>query len=381
MLGIVGVLLLVGALVVWLVVVPAAKKLPSDLDVTVHYAGKGSGLDVKSLMAGDRTNALIAETDAKLDRHVYVSESTSNVAIVHDDTVLDVGRLSVGENHVYAVDRTSRVQGTAPEGMTVETQSDLTITLPISPEPGDSYKFYDAPTQTSVTLKYVGAEDRGGRATNHYVAEASGPAKNPVLTANLPTGLPKALAGTLLPYLPPEVQRAVQPMLGRLPDPIPLTYTVTSKYGVWADADLGSPVDSSIQRTIMASAALGAVAVPLLPVLDINLSQTQESVQERADWAKSRSTQLALVSTWLPVGLLVIGLVLLVVAVVHRRPPATRPAGGAPPPPAAPPAAPPAPVAPPEPAEPEPARDEEPPGEPEPPTEPGDEPGKPSAPA
>ncbi|HEU5475753.1 MAG TPA: porin PorA family protein [Actinophytocola sp.] len=379
-LAVIGVLLIAGALVVWFAVVPAVKKLPADLDVTVHYAGKGSGLNVQALMAGDRTNALVTETDATLDRHVYVTDSTSNVAIVHDDTQLKAGALTAGEKHVYAVDRTSRVQGTAPEGITVETHSDMTITLPISPEPGDSYKFYDAPTQTSVTLKYVGTEDRGGRSTNHYTAEASGPAKNPVLTANLPTGLPKSLAGALLPFLPTATQQAVQPLLSRLPDPIPLAYTVTSRYGVWADAKLGSPVDSTIERTIMASAALGAVAVPLIPVLDVTLSQTPESVQERADWAQSRSTQLDLISIWLPIGLVVLGGVLIVVAIVRRKPPAARPAMAtgpgraaptAPAAPAAPAAAAPTVVAPPTPAAPpsEPA-EAEPPSEPEPPATP-----------
>jgi hypothetical protein len=322
-LAIVGVLLIAGAAVVKFAIVPMAGKLPSNLDVTLHYTGKGSGLDPAALASGDLSKALVRETDATLDRHVYVTDSNNNTAIVHDDSKLVVGSLLLAEGHIYAVDRDNRAQGTAFGDTAVEAQTDLTIALPIKPEPGDSYKIYDPPTQTSATLKYVGTEDRGGRSTNHYTAELSGPAKSPALTTNLPAALPKALASQLIPLLPANVQQAITPLAAKLPDPIPLTYTVTSKYEVWADTEIGAPVDSTIQRTIRAAAALGALSVPLLSVLDVSLAQTPESVQERADWAANRSRLLTLLSVWLPIALLVIGLALVVVAIIRRKPAAS----------------------------------------------------------
>lgn len=319
-LGLLGVLLVAAAAIVRFVVVPTTTALPSDLDVNVHYAGKGSLLNAAALATGDVANALVKDIDVTIDRHVFVSKTDGDTAVVHDDSTLTAGGQKLADNHTYAINRDSRAQATAPAGEKVDAHTDLTIALPLDPKADNSYKLYDAPTGTSSALTFVAAENKGGRDTNHYTAQAAGPVKNPALTATLPPALPKALAVKLVPLLPAATQQALQPLVAALPDTIPLTYTVSSTYNVWADKALGAPIDSSLKRTITANASLGGQTLPLLAVLDINLTQTPASVQDRADDADSKATQLSMLGTWLPVGLLVIGVVLIGLAFLRRKP-------------------------------------------------------------
>jgi len=319
--AVLGVLLIAAAAVIRFAIVPTATRLPSDLDTTVHYAGKGSLLNASALASGDVSKALVRDIDVTIDRHVFVSKTDGDTSVIHDDSTLTAGPTKIPDNHVYAINRETRAQATAPAGEKVEPHTDLTIALPLDPKSDNSYKLYDPPTLTSSTLTFVGAENKGGRDVNHYTAEASGPVKDTALAGTLPPALPKALAVQLLPLLPADVQAKLKPLAAALPDLIPLTYTSTTKYGVWADTKLGAPVDSSIQRTIVASANLGSQSLPLLPVLDINLTQTPASVQDLADQADSRGTRLSLLGTWLPIGLLVIGVLLVVIAIIRRRRP------------------------------------------------------------
>ncbi len=319
-LAVLGVLLVAAAAVVRFAIVPGATDLPSDLDTTAHYSGKGTLLNAAALTSGDVANALARDIDITSDQHVFVSKTDGDTAVVHVDSTLNAGPTKLTQNHTYAINRDTRAQATAPAGEKVEPHTDLTITFPIDPKADNSYKFYDPPTQTSGTLTFVGTETKGGRDTNHYTAEISGPVKDPQLAATLPPALPKALAVQLLPLLPADVQTKLQPLAAALPSLIPLSYNVKSSYGLWADTTLGAPLDSSLKQTIVASASLGGQEIALLPVLDLNLSQTPASIQERADQVDSLSTQLSLVGTWLPIAMLVIGVALIVVTIIRRRP-------------------------------------------------------------
>ena len=68
-----------------------------------------------------------------------------------------------------------------------------------------------------------------------------------------------------------------------LPDQVPLSYTATSTYDVWADAALGAPLDTKINRSVVANVGAGAASIPLLPVLTIDVAEDQASVQDAAD--------------------------------------------------------------------------------------------------
>lgn len=328
-LAVLGVLLIAAAAVVRFVILPGATDLPANLDTTAHYAGKGTLLNSSGLVSGDLTKALARDIDITSDQHVFVGTTDGDVAVVHVESTLTAGPTKLKQNYIYAVNRATRAEATAPAGEQVEPHKDLTITFPTDPRADNSYKFYDPVARTSGTLTFVGTESRGGRDTNHYTAEISGPVKDPQFATSLPPALPKTLAIQILPLLPADVQAKVKPLAAALPDLIPLSYNVKSTYGFWVDTTLGAPLDSTIKQTIVASASLGGQELTLLPVLDLNLGQTPASIQERADQVDSLSTQLSLFGTWLPLALLVIGVVLVVFAIIRRKPKATGPGSAA----------------------------------------------------
>jgi hypothetical protein len=325
-LAVLGVLLVAAAVVVRFVIVPSVTALPSDLDTTTHYTGKGTVLNASALATGDMTKALARDTDLTSDQHAFVTKTDGDTAVVHVESTLTTGSTTLNQTHVYAIDRPSRGRANAIGGEKVEPHTGLTISFPLNPKPDNSYKFYDPVSQTSGTLTYVGTETRGGRDTNHYTAEISGPVKDPQLASTLPAALPKSLAVQILPLLPADLQAMLKPLADLMPDTIPMKYNVKSTYEFWADTTFGAPLDSRIKQTIVASAALAGQELPLLPVLDINLSQTPASIQEVSDQVDTAGKQLSLLETWLPLALVVIGVALIVIAIVRRKPTTATPA-------------------------------------------------------
>ncbi|HET9141444.1 porin PorA family protein [Actinophytocola sp.] len=325
-LAVLGVLLLAAAAVVRFVVVPGVTALPADLNTTAHYAGKGTLLNASALASGDLANALVVGADVTSDQHVFVSRTEGDTAVVNVESTLTAGPTTNKQTHTYAVDRNTRLEAPAPAGEEVEPHTGLTIAFPINPKADNSYTFYDSATRTSGPLTFAGTETRGGRETHHYTAEISGPVKDPELTASLPPALPRSLAVQILPLLPPDVQAKLQPLAAALPELIPLSYTVKSNYGLWADTTLGVPLDSTLKQTILASASVGGQDLSLLSVLDVTLNQTPASIQEYADQAATASTQLSLLGTWLPIALLAVGVILIVVAIIRRKPAPAEPA-------------------------------------------------------
>ena len=327
-LAVLGVLLIAAAAVTRFAIVPAGTKLPGDVDTTVHYAGKGSALNASAILGGNPANAIARNVDMTLDSHFKVTRTDGDTAVVHVDSTLSGAGTPIADNHVYAIDRRTLTEAAAPAGEQVEKHSGLTIAFPVDPKADNSYKYYDPTTQTSPTLTFAGTDTKGGRAVNHYTAQATGPVKDSKLSATLPPVLPKALATQLLPLLPADLQARLAPLAAQLPDLLPLTYTATAKYDLYADTKLGAPIESATQRTITANVSLGAQTIPLLPVLDVNLTQTPASVQELADRVNSDATKLALLGTWLPLAALIIGVLLIGLAVIRRKP-ATTPAAPA----------------------------------------------------
>lgn len=327
-----GVLLLILAAALRFVVAPAATKLPSDTDTTTTYSGKGTVLNAAALQSGDVANALARDIPVTLDRHVYVSDSDGDTAIVHDDGTLKAGPSSSQSNQTYAVDRTTMTEADPINGVQVEQHRGLTVTLPVDPEPSsDVYTYWDTMTRKAVPVTYIGTEDRAGRTTYHYRATASGPLADPALQQQLPTSLPRTLAPRLLALLPTQTQQQLAPLVAALPAQVPLGYTATSTYDVWADADLGAPLDTKINRSVVANVLLGNNALPLLPVAAVDVTENQASVADAAAKADDAALKLDWIQLWGPIILLVLGLALIVVGLlVGRRkpePPVAAPTG------------------------------------------------------
>lgn len=119
---------------------------------------------------------------------------------------------------------------------------------------------------------------------------------------------------------PPSSARLALATAGPLPETIPFAYTSTTTYWVWVDKQLGVPLAVSIHRTVTANAALGGQKLPLLPVLDIDVKTTDDSVQASAYKAASAGRLLSIMSVWVPIVLIVGGVALVIVAVLRRQP-------------------------------------------------------------
>ena len=307
----VGTLLILLAALLRFVVAPNATKLPDDTDTNSTYSGKGTVLNAAALQSGDVANALARDIPITLARHVYVSDTDGDTAIVHDDLTLRAGSTSSEDNHTFAVDREKLTEAATIKGVEVEKHQGLTVTLPIDPEPKSGvYTYWDTPTRTSVPVTYVGTEKREGRDTYHYRATSSGPLANPALQERLPSSLPRTLAPRLLALLPAETQQQLAPLVSALPDQVPLGYTASSTYDVWADAELGAPLDTKINRSVVANISTGAASLPLLPVLTIDVTQDPASVKDAADRVGDADLLLSWIELWGPLVLLVLGLVL-----------------------------------------------------------------------
>lgn len=128
----IGVLLLLAAAAIRFVVVPIATKLPGDLDSTAHYEGTADLLNPEALQVGDLANAIATGVPITIDRHVYVSSTSGDTAITHDDTTVHTPAGSIPNNHTYALNR-STLDSAPSTDPSVESHSGLTISLPLHP--------------------------------------------------------------------------------------------------------------------------------------------------------------------------------------------------------------------------------------------------------
>jgi hypothetical protein len=332
-LGIVGVILIVLAVLGRYLIAPIVTKLPADTDTSLQYSGKATMLDSKALASGDIAHALQADIPVTADRRIQVTDTDGDTAIVKDSLTLHVGGQSQPSSHLYALDRTSLEGVAGPDGTSVEpSKGALSSAFPIGPKSSSSeYTYYDAATRAIVPVRYTGTAKRHGRSTNVYKFDVAGPVKDPALLTALPKALPKALVAGLAPLLPAAVRDQFTPAtVAALPALIPLTYTDTTKIVAYVDKQTGVAIEQTISQKIIANAALGTAPVPLLPASAVDLAVTSASSDSLADKARSAGRLLILVRTGVPVALLVIGVLLIVVAVLRRKKPGPDSAGPGP---------------------------------------------------
>jgi hypothetical protein len=320
--GAVGVLLIVLAIIVRFVVVPAVSKLPSNTNLSIQYAGTGTLLNATALKNGDSAHVLSSNIPITIDRSIKVTSTHGNTAVVADNLTLKAGTTSLPNDHVYAVDRKSLNAVAPPKGVAADPANGLTVAFPLSPKANNSYRYFDSASRLTVPVKYVGKASRDGRAVYHYTATAAGPLKDPNLLKVLPPALPKATLISLAPLLPAALQAQLAPALASLPDTVPLGYTVTSGIDAWVDTTVGLPVDESINQQVVVTINVGGTEVSLIPVLAVKAALTPTSVKYLAGKASSAGQQLTIIKVVAPLVLLVLGLVALIIAVLRRNQPA-----------------------------------------------------------
>ncbi|MEU4812965.1 porin PorA family protein [Nocardia fluminea] len=317
----VGVLLIALAGILRFAVVPGLTKLPADTDITSQYEGTATLLNSAALKSGDTANALMRGLPITVDRHVFVSSSTDDVAVVHDDSVINgPNGLTIDQKRTYALDRSTRTEASAPEGEQVDPHQGLTVALPMNPPADDSLQIWDSGTQATVPAVYKGSESIHGRDANRYEASAQGTLKNQATLKTLPPALPKALIEKLLPSLPAASQDALGAVLPTLSDPVPLAYSWASKLDVAVDKKLGLPITAAQSQKVVAGVEVGGQRIDLLPVMVIDVKSTDAAGKASADRMKSAADKLALVEDYIPLGLVIVGALLIVVGIVRRRP-------------------------------------------------------------
>jgi hypothetical protein len=316
----VGVLFVLLAVTLRFFLVPAASKMPDDLDVNLRYEGTGTMLNPSALQAGDLANVVATNVPVAVDRHVYVSSVHGNTAITHDDLTVEApGGVSMPSNHTYAIDRTTINSAPAPEGVEVEPHAGLTVGWPMNPNPDASYALYDFATRTTAPMTFAGEGSVSGRDVLNYTVEVAGPLADPSILNGLPPAMPKAQLASLAPLLPADLQAKLGAASGSLPDPVPFNYTAVSKLALSTDKTLGTPADGSLNLQVIANVEIGGENVSVMPVLALDTQLTDQSVADAAATASTVGKLLTLMGVVIPLGSALLGLILIVVGLLRLR--------------------------------------------------------------
>lgn len=316
-LAVVGVLTLVAGAVLRFVVVPRQQVLPADTNETVTYTGSLTTLDVAAVMQGGQA---VSELPVTVKRTLKVLDTSGDKARVSDTALMTSDEGTVPPSlartqYIYAVDRSSLAAATSFDGKPVIKAKGLVVSFPIGTEK-KSYTGWVPEVGTTGTVKYQGEADLKGLTVYQFAGNTT--VDMPAPPEGAPTSLPKAQLAALAKglQLPAATQQQLAQALPTLPDPVPLTYTFTEGDTYSVEPDTGRIVDMT--KNIRIAAEL--VGQPV-PVLSLGIEYTPASVTAMADRAKDDRSQVQLYGTWLPIGLGVLGLVLLGAAVpmVRRR--------------------------------------------------------------
>jgi cytoskeletal protein RodZ len=326
-LGAVGIVLIVLALLVWFVVVPVATQLPGSTDLKVTYSGTGTLLNASALRSGDTKDVIATNVPITVDREVKVTSVHGGTAIVADDLTIHAGTETLPSDHTYALDRTTLEGVAPPAGIAVEPSvGALSSAFPIGPKADSSYRYYDSTTRNIVPVTYTGSASLEGRSVNLYSISSTGPVKDPGLLKLLPPSLPKKLLAGLAPLLPAAVRAEITPAtLAALPDPVPLSYTGITHIVADVDKQTGVPIDETVNEQVIVNVTAGPRTLSLIPVLALDFHVTPASMQSLAHKAQTSGELLTVIEVIVPVVLIVLGVILLGIAFLRRRRPLPAP--------------------------------------------------------
>ncbi len=323
-----GALLLVIGLILQFSIIPDQAQFPDDVERTRVYEGELAVLlNAEALAAGDLASVFIRDVPITIDRQVETEEVDGGLAIVSDVSVLNgpAGPIQSSED-IYAIDRKTMesVANFSADDRVIEREG-LVIGFPIGTEAAD-YVGFNGDTLETNTLSYVGTSEVNGLDTMQFSA-ASGPdvITDPVLLAQFPAALPKALIEGLLPALglPDEALAQFAELLPVLPDPVPLTYTYSYSTEYQVEPDSGMLVDYSKLESRVAAINVGDQLVPVTEVMNLQYELADVSIADAVSEAEDARGQLFWLGKVLPYATIAIGALLLAVGVVmmnRRRP-------------------------------------------------------------
>ncbi|MHA6758279.1 porin PorA family protein [Streptacidiphilus sp. PAMC 29251] len=317
-----AVLLAVASPVTRFAVLPALRQVPSDLNLTEHYSGTADLLNSAALASGDQAHIFLTNVPVTGTQLVKVTSTHGSTAVMSDRTTVAGadGKALFGSAYNWAVNRVDLTAATPPAGVKADAHTGLVVGFPLQPKAVD-YPFWDTSTQTTTTAKYTRTEKLNGRDSYVYTIHAAGPVKDPGTLAGLPKALPKATVGALAATQPAAAQQALAPALPGLPALAPLSYDATTDITTVVDTATGYLLDLTQKQTVRADVAGPSGAVPLVPVLSLDIHSTDGSVADNAHTAAGDASALNLLGVVAPIGLAVLALLLALAAVlVARRP-------------------------------------------------------------
>jgi len=341
-------------------------KFPTSTNTTLHY----SGHFVTYVNA--KTGATLAQPSSvalTVDRTVKAvpSLSTGSVAVVDEDIVLHYGGTTATETNVYAFNRTTMGEVASSHAYTFAPSNPAPllnsyyITLPMNLKPGvTSLNIWKPETGTTYALSPVPAGSQPSTLDGLKVDWFAGglnyvPVASYERTALAARGLPMSVSPTVVEaemssagISVPALETALAPTLtptqlgevsAVLKTPVPLHYYVFGSGFVGAEPRTGAIIDlkniidgiavapsttglntliavMSAHSTVKGVPAALAVlrrlaAAPPQKVYELQYSQTPASVLGMVNTAQSQLKQIRTVTYYVPIGLGVIALLLL----------------------------------------------------------------------
>ncbi|MEY9892025.1 hypothetical protein ABIA31_005700 [Catenulispora sp. MAP5-51] len=345
--AVVGVLSLVAAaLMAWWITPSYVARVPSDKNISRNYAGTFETLlDPQALAAGNLLGAIKQKVPMTVAQDVKVESTSGNTALVSDSRTTEAAGAKVEQTKwQYAVDRKSLEAVTShPSSWNVIPAKGLTVSWPFGAQK-KNYEGWTPETQTTTPLTYLRSEQKQGITTYVYEAKVA-PTK--IVDSQILAALPKQLPGSLLKLLAtagnlPAAQAAqLAQLLPTLPAEVPMAYTFQDDSTFWVDPDTGLVIDvQRNQQRIAAIALPTGTLVPLIPAVAATYETTPASQKQAADDASNGSNVISWLGVYIPIILLVLGVVLLALTAFlfwrgRRRGPTVPPAPTAGPGPAA----------------------------------------------
>lgn len=317
-----GLLCLALAALLVFAIAPRLILMPDTFESTVDYEGRSSQLDSAKLALGEAQ-------DVSAQRVVEVTEVDGDTAVITSTSTAKLpGGDSVTSND-FAIDRTDFTQAEA-DGDVVDQKGGMVLSRPRG-SGKESFTVFDATTRTAQEVEYVETTTVAGRETHYFEGTTIAPVVEPGLLQRLRTSVGASTGGdgttmpaeTVTPFvaqLPGKTGDDLRAALAAAGPEVPLLYSSSNTTKVWIDASQGAPIRSGQDQTITVLAQLGDTAHPLLDLNRLELLATDASAQRTADTAAANETKINLVTQWVPLGLVVLGLLLLVLGMVRSRP-------------------------------------------------------------
>jgi hypothetical protein len=372
-----GVLVLVVAALWRPVVAPQLTKLPTSLNVSYQLAGTYTGY------VNPSTGARLAAPQnlpLSIDRTLKAvpAQSTSSELVVKDVSATTIGPDKSSQVLQYVLDRSTSKNVKSPYAYALVPSNvvDRSGSYSLGPPPGvdtaKTYPYWVDETGTTIPMTYANATQTiDGLAVQQWQTKlpATPMVASMVSAMHLPTSMPFAVFAAQLKAqgmdlaaglqaLAPSLTAAEKARLAALiAQPIPLRYLYASQGKLLVEPATGMIVDMitivrsysvrlnlgplaaglapilAAHPTNLVAAALAAgskklIAAPAQPLYTLTFHQTPASVSDDAGQAGHNANLLNIFRMWIPIGLGVLGLILVGLAFIgrwRREPPTVKP--------------------------------------------------------